>query len=86
MEGVVDKFEDFFDKFGLMTGEYAKVQRAVFGTLFGGFIITYFKPSIMFKEDGDPRGWSLIDNSSDSTPFPWWGFALASGLFSSVFI
>jgi hypothetical protein len=88
MAGVIDGAERFFDGMGLMTGDYAVPKRAVIGLLVGGFLVTYFKPALMF-EGGQPRQWSLLQTQGDaSTPtaVPWWSLPLAGAVIAAVLV
>jgi hypothetical protein len=83
---LIDYSESFFDKFGLMTSDNAILKRAIVGLLIGGFFITYFKPSGMFKQDGTYRPWSLLENSEEATMIPWWTIPLTTGFMTSFLI
>jgi len=87
---IVDGVERFFDGMGLMTGEYAVPKRMVVGGLIGAFLVTYFKPSVMF-EAGRPRPWSIMSdaNTMDSpapTSIPWWVAPAAGAFIGGVLI
>lgn len=83
----IQYLEELFDKFGLMTGSGAQIKRALFSAVFGGVIVSWWKPSIMFTPSGAPKSWSLTSSEGpeNTTPLPWWLvpvlFALVGGLF-----
>jgi len=74
---------------GLMTGEYAVPKRMIVGALAGAFIVTYFKPSMMF-EGGEPRPWSVTTKTGDTgvepTSIPWWAVPVAGAFIGGVLI
>lgn len=85
---VIDGIERFFDGMGLMTGDNAIPKRMIVGALAGAFIITYFKPSLMF-EAGQPKPWSMTATQTtemSSTPIPWWTAPIAGAVIAGVLI
>lgn len=45
MAAILDRAENILDGFGLMTGDYAPAKRFLVGSLLGGVLITWLKPS-----------------------------------------
>lgn len=85
---IVTGFERFFDGMGLMTGEAAIPKRMMVGALAGAFLVTYFKPSLMF-EAGRARPWGLTAPSNselDPTMFPWWFVPIIGAFVGGVLI
>ena len=88
MDSIVASFERFFDGMGIMTGEFAVGKRLIIGSLFGGFLISFVKPDIMF-EHGQPRPWKLLPgntNGADATWIPWWSVPILFAILFGVFI
>jgi len=88
MAGIIDGAERFFDGMGLMSGDFAVPKRMMIGGLAGAFLVTYFKPAVMF-ESGQPRQWSLLKDNSDAssaTPTPWWMVPLAGAIICGVLV
>jgi len=84
----LDAAERFFDGMGLMAGDYAVPKRMMIGALLGAFVVTYFKPGLMF-ESGQPRQWALWkspDDASTPTALPWWTAPLAGAAITGVLI
>ena len=86
IDPVYDRAEKILDGFGLMTGEYADVQRMVFGYLLAAGIITYWKPNFAYV-GGKARPWKLLDpTDKDATYFPWYVAALGGSFLLGVMI
>jgi len=89
-DSIVGGAERFFDGLGLMTGEYAIPKRMVVGGLLGAFVVTYFKPELMF-ENGQPRPWNMVSdaktpNAPNPTSLPWWTVPAAGAFIGGVLI
>lgn len=83
---VVDRVEKIFDGFGLMTGEYADIQRMALGYLIAAGIITAYKPNFAYV-GGQARAWKLLDPSDkNATYFPWYIASLAGSFVMGVLI
>ena len=84
---VIEKIEEGFDKFGLMTGDGADKKRMVIGALFTGFILTYLKPE-MFFHNGEVRPWKMLESDEDKKPthFTLWHAMAVGAFFSGVLI
>ena len=83
----METVESFFDKFGLMAGDGADKKRMVIGALAAGFILTYFKPEIMFHE-GAIRPWDWIETDKEKHPtkFTLWHGMAAGAFLTGVLI
>jgi hypothetical protein len=83
----IQYLEQLFDKFGLMTGSGAQIKRALLSAVFGGVLVSWMKPSLMFTSSGVPKSWSITSSEEpgNTTPLPWWMvpvlFAFVGGLF-----
>lgn len=85
-DSIIEKFERFFDGMGLMTDEYAIPKRAILGALFGGVLITYIKPTLMFHH-GQARSWKLLNSNDESaTMIPWWSVPILTAFFTSFMV